>query len=182
MIHWSDFLRILFGESDTANAAFFVEIVVRTVIMYLYTIFLARMVGQGGVGQIGPLEFVLVIAVGSAAGDPMIYPDVALLHGILAITVVILLHRATTFVLARHRRLEKRLEGAPLLVVEKGKVITDSLLIGALTERELMSLLRLQGIRDTGEIEHAWFEPSGRISIFRYPARGRKKGRSTMPE
>ena len=54
--------------------------------MYLYTIFLARMVGQGAIGQIGPFEFVLVIAVGSAAGDSMFYPDVGLLQGILVIT------------------------------------------------------------------------------------------------
>lgn len=183
MPDWTDVSRILFGESDTANAAFFLEIVVRTVIMYLYTIFLARMVGQGGVGQIGPLEFVLVIAVGSAAGDPMIYPEVALLHGILAITVVILLHRATTLLLARHKNLEKHLEGAPLLVVDHGRIIDDALLAGALTRRELMSLLRLQGIRNTGEIEHAWFEPSGHLSVFRgeVKPKGKPRGESTLP-
>ena len=59
-----DITRILFGAEETANVAFMLEIVLRTVVMYIYTIFLSRMVGQGGVGQIGPFEFVLVIAIG----------------------------------------------------------------------------------------------------------------------
>ena len=102
-----DLGRILFGEEETAQLVFYLEVVFRTIVMYLYTIFLSRMVGQGGVGQIGPFEFVLVIAIGSAAGDPMFYPEVGLLQGILVITVVILMHRATVFILHRHKRLEE---------------------------------------------------------------------------
>jgi len=174
--------RILFGEAETANIWFFAEIAFRTIVMYFYTIFLARMVGQGGVGQIGPFEFILVIAVGSAAGDPMLYPDVALLHGIIVITVVIVLHRATVAMLNRHPRLEKRLEGEPLLVVEDGHVHDEKLGAGTLTRRELFALLRQDGIRDTGEVERAWFEPSGRLSVFRLPEGRQTAGVSTFPQ
>ncbi len=118
MQHHFDLARIFLGDSDTANVPFYFEIVLRTLVMYLYTIFLARMVGQGAIGQIGPFEFVLVIAVGSAAGDPMFYPEVGLLQGILVITVMILLHRATGFVLQRNKTLEDKIEGGPLCVVE----------------------------------------------------------------
>jgi uncharacterized membrane protein YcaP (DUF421 family) len=175
-----DLHRILFGEADTATLFFFIEIVFRTIVMYVYTVFLARLVGKGGIGQIGPFEFVLVIAVGSAAGDPMIYPDVALLHGIAAITVVILLHRLTTSLLNRHRRLEHRLEGEPLLVVDHGTVCEDRLGAGALTKRELFSLLRQAGVRHTGEVEYAWFEPSGHLSVFRGGGGIEGGGRSTF--
>ena len=95
------------------NALFFVEIVFRTTVMYLYTIFLARMVGHDAIGQIGPFEFVLVIAVGSAAGDPMFYPDIGLLQGILVITVVIVLHRVTGALLQRSKKAESIVEGDP---------------------------------------------------------------------
>lgn len=173
--------RILFGEADTATLPFFIEIVVRTIIMYAYTIVLARLVGKGGVGQIGPFEFVLVIAVGSAAGDPMIYPDVALLHGIVVITVVILLHRLTTSLLNRHRKMERLFEGEPLLVVENGVICEDRLGAGAMTKPELISLLRQAGIRNTNEVECAWFEPSGHLSVFRSDVTPRGRGTSTFP-
>lgn len=178
-----DFVRMLLGEEETANALFFVEIAFRTTVMYLYTIFLARMVGHDAIGQIGPFEFVLVIAVGSAAGDPMFYPDVGLLQGIMVITVVVLLHRLTGALLNRSRRAERIVEGDPALVVENGRVREAALGSGGLSERELMALLRVEGIRDVGEIERAYFESNGRISVFRYPAKARtSKVRSTLPE
>ncbi len=181
MDHQFDLFRILFGGDDTANLPFYFEIVLRTLVMYLYTIFLARMVGQGAIGQIGPFEFVLVIAVGSAAGDPMFYPEVGLLQGILVITVMILLHRASGFVLQRHRKLEKTIEGGPLRVIEDGRILERKLGSGSLTERELFTLLRLEGIRDTGEVDCAFFETNGHLSIFRQPAAKRRKVRTTMP-
>ncbi|MEO9338106.1 YetF domain-containing protein [Mesorhizobium sp. SB112] len=176
-----DLTRILLGEEETATFVFYLEVIFRTVIMYLYTIFLSRMVGQGGVGQIGPFEFVLVIAIGSAAGDPMFYPEIGLLQGILVITVVIVLHRFTTFILNRHKKLERKLEGAPLLVVDDGRIVDKALGSGTLTERELFALLRVEGVRDTGEVEHAYFEPNGRLSVFRYPVTKQKKERVTLP-
>ena len=173
--------RILIGEAETAHWAFYLEVVLRTLVMYLYTIFLARMVGQGAIGQIGPFEFVLVIAIGSAAGDPMFYPEVGLLQGILVITVVILLHRATGYILQRNKALETRIEGGPLCVIEKGAVLEHKLGSGSLTERELFTLLRQEGVRDIGEVEVAFFETNGRLSIFRRPAAKRRKVRTTMP-
>lgn len=176
-----DLIRILFGDDKTADWAFYIEVVLRTLVMYLYTIFLARMVGQGAIGQIGPFEFVLVIAIGSAAGDPMFYPEVGLLQGLLVITVVILLHRATGYVLQRNKALENKIEGGPLCVIEKGAILEHKLGSGSLTERELFTLLRQEGVRDTGEVEVAFFETNGRLSIFRRPEGKQRKVRTTMP-
>lgn len=177
-----EFLRILFGEEDTQSAVFFAGVLLRTIVMYCYTLFLTRMVGNGGIGQIGPFEFVLVIAVGSSAGDPMFYPEVGLLTGIFVITVVIVLHRLTGSIVSRFRGLEDVIEGSPLLVVIDGRICEERLGSGALTERELLALLRLDGVRDTGEVERAFFEPNGRLSVFRRPENERTEVRKTIPE
>lgn len=177
-----DLTRILLGEAETADALFYVEVVFRTVVMYLYTIFLARMVGHDAIGQLGPFEFVLVIAVGSAAGDPMFYPDVGLLQGILVITVVILLHRVTGWMLQRSSRLETLVEGEPVTVIEDGRIVPDSLGSGSLTERELMAQLRLSGVRHIGEVERAYFETNGRVSVFRREKDRAQAEQSTLPK
>lgn len=175
-----DLLRIMFGEADIATPLFYAEIVLRTTVMYLYTIVLARVVGHDAIGQLGPFEFVLVIAVGSAAGDPMFYPDVGLLQGIAVITVVMLLHRFTGFAAARWRKVESVIQGDPILVVKDGRIRDDAIGAGRLTHGELMSLLRAKGIRDTGEVECAYLEPSGVLSVFR-ASEGGRRGQPTLP-
>lgn len=171
--------RILFG--DVASAGFYAEIVLRTTVMYLYTILLARVVGHDAIGQLGPFEFVLVIAVGSAAGDPMLYPEVGLLQGIAVITVVMILHRATGAIVARSRRVETIIQGDPLLVVKNGRIRDEMLGAGRLTRAELLSLLRCNGVRDTGEVEAAYLEPSGKLSVFRGSG-DRRAVESTTPQ
>lgn len=178
-----ELVRIFLGEAGWAGLAMLAEIVLRTVVMYLYTMLLARMVGQGGVGQLGPFEFVLVIAVGSAAGDPMFYPDVPLLHGILVITVVILLHRITGYLLGRNRRLEAAVEGEPVMLVHEGEVREDAVEASSITRRELMMLLRERGIREVGEVQRAYLEPSGSLSVFKHENGGAAgSGEPTWPE
>lgn len=180
---WSEASRIFLGDARDGGMLFLLEIVFRTTVMYLYTIFLARMVGHDAIGQIGPFEFVLVIAVGSAAGDPMFYPEIGLLQGILVITVVIVLHRLTGALLQRSKRIESMVEGDPVLVIRNGSIENEGLGSGSLTERELLALLRVEGIRDVSEVESAFFENNGRLSVFRYPGSAkRRKTQSTMPK
>jgi uncharacterized membrane protein YcaP (DUF421 family) len=55
--------------------------------MYLYALLLVRLLGKRGMGQLAPFDFVIIIALGSAVGYPMFYPDVPVLHAMAAITV-----------------------------------------------------------------------------------------------
>ena len=174
-----DWHRILLG--DATGFLYLLEIAFRTTVMYLYALVFARFVGKRAVGQISPFEFILIIIISSAAGDPMFYHAVPLTHGILVITVVMLLHWAMSVVTNRSERGEDVLEGEPLLVVENGAIVASALGARTLSRRELMLQLRLQGIQDVGEVHKAFFEPGGKLSLFQASQDERKKTESTMP-
>jgi hypothetical protein len=65
-----DLERMFIGEFSPVLLA---EIAVRTVVMYVYALAVVRFIGKRGLGQVTPFEFVIVIALGSATGDPMFY-------------------------------------------------------------------------------------------------------------
>ncbi|MDP3264688.1 MAG: hypothetical protein U1E06_13565 [Tabrizicola sp.] len=52
---------------------------IRTLIIYAYSLLLIRWIGGRGVAQMSVVEFLLVVALGSAVGDAMFYGDVPLL-------------------------------------------------------------------------------------------------------
>ena len=66
-----DLMRMFFG---TDPALFYLEIVFRTFVIYAYALLLIRWVGGRGIAQMSVVEFLLVIALGSAVGDAMFYP------------------------------------------------------------------------------------------------------------
>jgi uncharacterized membrane protein YcaP (DUF421 family) len=174
-----DWHRIFFGEGT--SVLFLLEIAFRTTVMYLYALIFARFVGKRSVGQISPFEFIMIIVISSAAGDPMFYAHVPLLYGIVVLTVVMLLHRGMSAFTDKSERGEDLLEGEPILVIEDGHVIETAIGRGTISRRELMSQLRQQGIDDVGEVEKAFFEPSGVFSVFQAAQDKRKKTQSTMP-
>ena len=167
---------------DSVGLLYLLEIAFRTTVMYVYALVFSRFVGKRSVGQISPFEFIMIIVISSAAGDPMFYHDVPLTHGILVLTVVMLLHRAMSLVTDKSERGEDVLEGEPVLVIENGAVIESALGAGTMSRRELMSELRQQGVRDVGEIDKAFFEPSGRVSLFQASQDEQKKTESTLPD
>jgi len=60
------------------------EVIVQTVIMHVYVLFLIRLRSKRALEQLSLVEFLLEVALGAAVGALMFYPDVPLLHGLVA--------------------------------------------------------------------------------------------------
>ena len=157
-----DFGRMLFGDEPPL---FLLEIAVRTVVIYVYTLVLIRWIGSRSIAQLSLVEFLLVIALGSAVGDAMFYPDVPLVHCIVVITVVVVLDKALSYVVARNPRLEDVIESVE--VVRNGVIMRrarEGLNFG---HDELFEQLRLKDVEHLGQVRAAYLETNGMLSVFR---------------
>jgi len=167
-----DLRRIFFGDLPLA---FLGEVVFRTTIIYLYTLLLIRLLGKRGLGQLSAFDFVIVIALGSAVGDPMFYDDVPIVHCMVVITVVVLLQRSVSWLTDHNRHARDFIDSVPRRLVQRGVVDWQGLCDEQLETEELFAALRMQGVRQLGEVEKAYIEPSGSISVLRLeqPVSGR---------
>lgn len=173
-----DLHRMFVGDFDLLLTA---EIVVRTGFMYLAALLLVRVIGKRGLGQLSPFEFVIVIALGSAVGDPMFYPEVPLLHGVVVLTVVVALQKLITNVADRNEPFERFIESEPATLVMDGVIDEDVLLREGLARDELLMRLRQAGVRNVGQVQRAYLEPSGQVSVFKFDGVERP-GQSTFVE
>ncbi len=160
-----DLQRMLFGDHPPL---FLVEIIVRTLIVYLYTLLLLRLLGSRTIGQLSTVEFLLVIALGSAVGDAMFYPDVPLLHALLVVTAVVLANKVLDIAMARSKRAEHVIDGTPRQAIRDG-VIDRKFIHGAtLSTSELFQQLRHKGVEHLGQVAGAYVEPDGVLTVFRH--------------
>lgn len=159
-----DWQRIFLGESEWLYTF---EIIFRTTFLYLYTILITRLVGRRrSLGKLTPLEFILVIVLGPAAGGGMIYPEVPLLHSVLVITTIGILARIGASLAQKIQGVHHFLEGDPLLVIKNGVILSEEIKKENITERDVQRELREAGHRNAEEIEEAYLEASGRMSFF----------------
>ena len=160
MIDWGN---MFFGDGDVV---FLLEIVVRTAVLYSFALLMVRLMGKRGMAQLTPFEFVIIVALGSAVGDPMFYPDVPLVHGFVVIVTVVLAQRMLAFLTSRNEPLERALQGQPLVVVEKGQVLRHALEHEGFSQEELFEMLRLNGVAAIDHVERAVLEGAGRLSVL----------------
>lgn len=158
-----DWQRMLLGED---NPLFLVEIVLRISIIWPWTMLLLRWIGGRSIAKLSLVEFLLVIALGSAVGDSLFYPEVPLIHAMLVIFAVIAIDKIIDQAIRRIRGAKRIIDGMPVEVLRDGVIVTSRTGEGPIGSRELMELLRLKGVENLGSVRRAFMEPSGQISVF----------------
>ncbi|ANE44184.1 DUF421 domain-containing protein [Deinococcus puniceus] len=158
-----DWGRMFLGD---VPPLFLLEIVFRTTLMFVWLMLLLRITGKRGLAQLSPLELAIVIGLGSAAGDPMFYPEVPLLHAMLTLALVVGLQRLLTFLVIRSERVETFVEGLPVELVRGGVMVPNALGRANLSREDLFERLRGQGVRQLGEVQRAYFEQDGNLTVF----------------
>jgi uncharacterized membrane protein YcaP (DUF421 family) len=171
-----DFRRMFLGDFSVLLTA---EIAVRTIIMYAYALVAVRLIGKRGIGNLSPFEYVLVFALGSATGDPMFYPAVPLVHGMMAMTLIVVLQKIALRATQRNERFEAWLESRPALLIRDGDILDDRLRVENISRSEVMMKLRMHGIANVGRVRFAYLEPSGDLSVFTADDQ-QKPGQSTL--
>jgi uncharacterized membrane protein YcaP (DUF421 family) len=165
-----DWRTLLLGEEDWT---FLPEILFRSAIMFTVTIIALRIIGKRGIMQ-GVFELVTIITLGSAAGDPMFYKKVGLLPAILVFVTIVLMYRVTNYFVARNKNFEHLLEGRHVRLVKECRFAVENLKPHEFSKDEILS--------DLGQIESAYIEASGKLSVFFLPDENVVYGLPVIPE
>lgn len=147
---------------------FFLEILFRVVVIYGWTLLMIRWIGGRGVAQLSLVEFLLVIALGSAVGDAMFYEDVPLLVAMLVITAVVVINKLLDKLIVRSQAAERIIDGSPVAILREGVLVTEGMRARDLGTDEVKAMLRNGGVSNLGQVEHAFLEVNGGISVFRF--------------
>jgi uncharacterized membrane protein YcaP (DUF421 family) len=158
-----DWQRMLLGDEPPW---FLLEIIVRSVIIYAYTLLLLRWLGSRTIGQLSTVEFLLVIALGSAVGDAMFYPDVPLLHAMAVVTVVVLANKGLDCTIARFKAAERAIDGTPEELMRDGKFVLPFLKSSTMGPSEVFQELRERGIEHLGQVGRCYVEADGGLAVF----------------
>ncbi|OAQ39267.1 hypothetical protein A5893_11415 [Pedobacter psychrophilus] len=146
--------------------SFIWEVLFRCVVVYLSLIIVLKLSGRRGIKQLSIFEVVIILTLGSAAGDPLFYEDVGLLPAICVFIFILVLYRITTYSISKSKRIEKLLEGEPVYLIENGEFAIDKFKKESMAFDEFFAELRLRNISHLGQVDLAILETTGEISVF----------------
>lgn len=172
-----EWTRIFWGIQPPA---YFLEIVLRVVIVYVAGVVVLSFADKRSRKQFTSFDLMIIIAVGSVVGDVMFYPSVPIAYAFVILLAVLLLNFLLARLQARFPPVRKAIAGRARELVRDGEVLHDALRHEAISVEELLSMLRVHEISNTGEIRSATMEFSGELGVIRYPSGEERSGRSTV--
>lgn len=141
------------------------EFIVRGTVVYAALMVLVRLSGKRTVGQFTPFDLLVVMLLSEAVSSSLSGEDNSLLGGLLIATTLIALNMVVAFLSAHSPRVEKAVEGAPVLLARDGKVFDEVMRRHRISPAELDQALR-EADCDLAELRCAFLETDGDISVM----------------
>ena len=142
------------------------DIVVRATVAFFFVFLLTRIVGRRELSSLEPFDLILLVMLGDLVQQGITQSDFSVTGLMLAAGTIALLVVLVSYVGFKFRRLRPILDGEPIVIVQHGEAIEANLRRERVTEEELMSQARLQGIEHMSQIKWAVLERTGEISFI----------------
>lgn len=157
------------------------EVFLRVIFAYFLVFAFLRISGRRGIRQLSLFELLIILTLGSAAGDVTFYEDVPLLPVAAVFSFLLLFYRLTTFVLEKIPFLARLVEGAPITMIKDGAYELGAIDKVNLTSDEILMELRQRGVEHLGQVRLGIMEPDGDLSLYFFDDEQVKPGLSVLP-
>lgn len=174
-----DLQRMVF---DKAPPEFLGEVALRCLFTFVLVFLFLKITGRRGVRQMSLFEVLIILTLGSAAGDVAFYDDVPLVPVFAVFVTLALLYRLAMWLMSKSEKVQDLLEGKAIVIVKEGQLAWENVRRANLTELDFFMALRLNSIEQLGQVRLAIMETDGQISVFYYPDDEVKPGLCILPD
>jgi uncharacterized membrane protein YcaP (DUF421 family) len=143
------------------------DTIFRALAIYFFLLLIFRVAGKRALAQITTFDFVLLLIVGEATQQALIGDDFSITTAWLLIATLVGTDIAMSLFKRRFPRLDCWIDGAPLVLVDNGKLLHDRMEKCRVDESDILQAAReLQGLERLDQIKYAVLERSGGITII----------------
>lgn len=143
------------------------NLTIRACVVFAALVALLRISGKRQVGQLGAIEFVVILLISDAVQNSMNGGDDSLPGGLLTAALLIGLGMLVATLTHRSTTMSRLLEGTPTRLVHQGRVIRRNMDRERLSDADLKVLLRKHGIHDFHTVDDVILEADGSLSVTR---------------
>lgn len=141
-------------------------LVLNTMGVYLFLLIMFRIAGRRTMTQVTMFDLVLVLVISETVQNALIGEDRSVTGAFLVITTLVGVDVLFAEMKARSDRVEKWIDGMPLIVVREGKPLEELMSRARIDLNDILQSARISGIGTIEEIDYAVLETNGRISVI----------------
>jgi uncharacterized membrane protein YcaP (DUF421 family) len=144
-----------------------VDIALRALVLYAFIVFVMRVIGRRELSSMTPFDLILLIILGDAIQQGLTQDDYSVTGALIAVSSIATLQVLTSYLSFRSERARKVLEGLPIVLVDRGKLVEENLDRERMTADEVAAEMRAHEIGSLDEVEWATLESNGSVSFIK---------------
>jgi uncharacterized membrane protein YcaP (DUF421 family) len=137
--------------------------------LYFILVFLLRISGKRTLSKMNQFDFVITIAFGSVIATILLQKSIPLIEGITALALLIFLQFVVTWTSVRFSFVDKLIKSEPTLVFYQGEFLETTMKSVRVTESEIYSAMRGNGISNIKDVYQVIVETNGSLSVITQP-------------
>ncbi|WP_187969389.1 DUF421 domain-containing protein [Aquibium microcysteis] len=146
------------------------EGIVRTIVVgmlaYACLVLFLRISGKRTLAKLNAFDLVVTVALGSTLSSILLQQSLGLARGATAIGLLILMQYLVTFLSVRASGFARFVRSEPTLLARDGRFCRDTMLRQRITEEEVTSAVRSNGVRGVEATRAVILESDGTISVI----------------
>ncbi|MBR1416456.1 MAG: DUF421 domain-containing protein [Bacilli bacterium] len=144
------------------------SISLRTILFYFFIALAYRIMGKREVGQLGVIDLIISILIAELVAISIENFNDNLLNTIVPIVILVIIEISLAYFSVKSKVVREIFDGKPSLIIQNGKLNYKEMVKLRYPIDDLLLQLRQNSIKSIEEIEYAFLEHNGKLSIFPY--------------
>ena len=124
--------------------------------------------GKREVGQLGVIDLVVAILIAELVAISIENKNDSIFLTIIPIIIVVVLEVLLAYISMKSRKIRVFFDGKPSLIICDGKINYHEMVKQRFSLDDLLISLREKEIKNIEDVEYAFLEPNGKLSVFKY--------------
>jgi uncharacterized membrane protein YcaP (DUF421 family) len=142
------------------------NVTLRTVLFYFFITLAYRIMGKREVGQLGVTDLIVSILIAELVAISIENFNDTILYTVIPIFTLVFLEIFLAYISLKSKKIRNFFDGKPSLIIVHGKVNYKEMVNLRYSIDDLLLQLRQNSIKSLEDVEFAFLEPNGKLSIF----------------
>lgn len=142
--------------------------VLRTLFFYFFVTFAYRIMGKREVGQLGIVDLIVSILIAELVAISIENVDKSIMLTIAPISLLVVIEVALAYLSTKSRWFRQVFTSKPSVIINHGVINYKEMIKQRYSLDDLLVSLRQASIKSLEDVEYAFLESNGKLSIFKY--------------
>ncbi|MHB1125998.1 MAG: YetF domain-containing protein [Bacillota bacterium] len=140
--------------------------ITRTLVIYVVVLVVIRIMGKREIGQLSSFDLVVALIIAELAAIPMEEMDIPIVQGLVPLIILTAGQVGISLLCLKYDWLRDLIYGKPTLLIKNGAILEKEMKRARYNIEDLLSQLREKNITNIDDVEFAFLENSGDLSVI----------------